>query len=79
MGDPAQRAESARWLKQMHREVHGNGRGYYSDVRYSAPNPELWTWIANSGHRFIMVTFPLCTGIIPTSAEKDAMYRFLRF
>ena len=79
VGDPAQRAESARWLKQMHREVHGNGRGYYSDVRYSALNPELWTWIANSGHRFIMVTFPLCTGIIPTSAEKDAMYRFLRY
>lgn len=78
LGNPTQRAESAQWLKQMHREVHGRGKGHYENVRYSALNPEQWTWIANSTTRLLMTTFPLCTGIRPTPTEQEAMYQFIR-
>ncbi|MEZ0364172.1 oxygenase MpaB family protein [Mycobacterium sp. pUA109] len=78
LGNPAQRADAANWLKHMHREVHGEGVGDYQGVRYSALTPELWIWIAMSGVRLVMSTFPLCTGHRPTPAENEAMYQYLR-
>lgn len=77
-GDADQRAEAAEWLKQMHRDVHGEGVGDYQGVRYSALSPRLWIWIAMSGIRLVMATFPLCTGHRPTPTESEAMYQYLR-
>ncbi len=77
-GDPADRAEEARWLKMRHRDVRGRGTGDYSDVRYSALDPDNWKWIAVSGMMLILNTFTFCTGTEMRRSEQEAAYQMVR-
>ncbi|WP_238419893.1 oxygenase MpaB family protein [Gordonia sp. 'Campus'] len=77
-GDPADRAAEAEWLKERHKDVRGRGAGAYSDIRYSALQPENWKWIAVSGMMLSLNTFRPCTGIRMTSDEREAAYQLVR-
>ena len=77
-GDPADRVAEAAWLKERHRDVRGRGAGAYSEVRYSALQPENWKWIAVSGIMLALRTFPFCTGTSLSVAEREAAYEMLR-
>lgn len=77
-GDPADRAAEAEWLKERHKDVRGRGTGAYSDIRYSALQPENWKWIAVSGMMLVLNTFRPCTGITMTADEREAAYQLVR-
>jgi uncharacterized protein (DUF2236 family) len=77
-GDPADRAAEAEWLKQRHRDVHGQGRGDFEGVRYSALDPENWIWIGVSGIFVALNSFTYCTGITLRPAEREAAYQVMR-
>lgn len=77
-GDSADRAAESDWLKQRHRDVHGQGKGDFEGVRYSALDPENWIWIAVSGILVALNTFPYCTGITMRPAEREAAYQVMR-
>ncbi|MGV0626737.1 oxygenase MpaB family protein [Mycolicibacter minnesotensis] len=76
-GDAEDRAAEGERLKLMHRDVHGQGKGDFADVRYSALNPKLWNWIAVSGMFVTLHSFPAVTGIEWNDAEREAAYRQL--
>lgn len=76
-GDPADRAAEGERLKTLHRDVRGHGKGDFSDVRYSALDPNLWNWIAVSGLFLVLNSFTPCTGITMTAAERAAAYEQL--
>lgn len=73
-GDAEDRAAEGERLKRMHREVHGNGKGDFAGVRYSALSPRLWNWIAVSGMFVTLNSFTPVTGIEWTDAEREAAY-----
>lgn len=76
-GDEQDRAAEADH-QQLHRDVRGGvGTGDFADVRYSAPNPQLWKWIAMSGIFLILRSFIAATGIRLSAAETEAAYRQL--
>lgn len=76
-GDAEDRAAEGERLKQMHREVHGHGKGDFAGVRYSALSPRLWNWIAVSGMFVTLNSFTPVTGIELNDAEREAAYRQL--
>ncbi|WP_078310451.1 MULTISPECIES: oxygenase MpaB family protein [unclassified Mycobacterium] len=78
-GNQQQRAATAQWLKERHRDVRGTGVGEYEGIRYSALDPELWIWIAASAMNATMEAFPYCTGYAMTPAEKEAGYQYQRY
>ncbi|MGW0248372.1 oxygenase MpaB family protein [Nocardia goodfellowii] len=77
-GDPVDRAAEAEWLKTRHRDVHGYGQGSYSEIRYSALNPETWVWVGVSGIFVALRTFTFCTGTVLRPQEEEAAYQLLR-
>lgn len=78
-GNQQQRADTAQWLKERHRDVRGTGVGEYEGIRYSALDPELWIWIAASAMNATMEAFPYCTGYTMTAAEQEAAYQYQRY
>jgi uncharacterized protein (DUF2236 family) len=76
-GDAEDRLAEADRLKHLHREVRGKGTGEFSDVRYSALDPQLWNWIAVSGIFVVLNSFTPCTGIVLRDAEREAAYQQL--
>lgn len=76
-GDAEDRAAEGERLKRMHRDVHGQGKGDFADVRYSALNPRLWNWIAVSGMFVTLNSFTPVTGIKWNDAEREAAYQQL--
>lgn len=77
-GHPDDRAAEADWLKTRHRDVHGRGTGDYSEIRYSALNPDAWVWVGLSGVYLALRTFTYCTGTVLRPAEQEAAYQLLR-
>ncbi|AKC38002.1 Uncharacterized protein conserved in bacteria [Mycolicibacterium phlei] len=78
-GNQQQRADTAQWLKERHRDVRGTGVGEYAGIRYSALDPELWIWIAASAMNATLEAFPYCTGYSMNPAEKEAAYQYQRY
>lgn len=76
-GDAADRAAEGERLKLLHRDVRGNGKGDFADIRYSALSPQLWNWIAISGIFVVLHSFTPATGITLSPAEQEAAYRQL--
>lgn len=62
----------------MHRDVRGTGKDSFSDTRYSALNPELWTWVAVSGLNLLYQGYLRVCGRRLTLAEKEVVYQTLR-
>lgn len=77
-GNRQQRADTAQWLKEQHRDVRGTGVGEYEGIRYSALDPELWIWIAASAMNATLESFPYCTGYTMTPPEREAAYQYQR-
>lgn len=76
-GDAEDRAAEGARLKRMHRDVHGQGKGDFADVRYSALNPRLWNWIAVSGMFVTLNSFTPVTGVEWNEPEREAAYQQL--
>lgn len=77
-GDSSDVKASRAELKRLHRDVRGTGKDSFSDTRYSALNPEVWTWVAVSGLNLLYQGYLRVCGRRLTPAEKEVVYQTLR-
>lgn len=77
-GDSSNVEASRADLKRLHRDVRGTGKGAFSDTRYSALDPELWTWVAVSGLNLLYQAYLRVCGRRLSTDEKEVVYQTLR-
>ncbi|WP_019697506.1 oxygenase MpaB family protein, partial [Mycobacterium avium] len=77
-GDSSDVEASRADLKRLHRDVRGTGKGAFSDTRYSALDPELWTWVAVSGLNLLYQAYLRVCGHRLSTDEKEVVYQTLR-
>jgi len=77
-GDSSDVKASRADLKRLHRDVRGTGKDSFSDTRYSALNPDVWTWVAVSGLNLLYQGYLRVCGRRLTPAEKEVVYQTLR-
>lgn len=77
-GDSSDVRASRADLKRLHRDVRGTGKDSFSDTRYSALKPEVWTWVAVSGLNLLYQGYLRVCGRRLTLAEQEVVYQTLR-